>query len=124
MKFLCFNVFVERPSAFPVPGILFWPYIAGAAILAIGLTKISKGEIQRASGRDKAVVFGRLFLALPMAVFGAEHLTIPQTIAPIVPSWIPWHLFWVLLVGVALIAASLSITVKKLSVLAATLLSA
>jgi len=59
-----------------------------------------------------------------MAVFGAEHFTIPQTIAPGVPSWIPWHLFWVIFVGFALIAASLSITVKKLSVLSATLLSA
>src|SRR5262249_29798787 len=120
MKFLFLGLF-QSAAAPPSPGKLFWLYIAGTVILAIGLARISRGEIQQASRRDKAVVFGRLFLALPMAVFGAEHLLIPQTIAPIVPSWIPWHVFWVLLVGVALIAASLSITVKKLSVLAATL---
>ncbi len=101
-----------------------WLYFAGAVILAIGLWKIFRDELQQADWKNRVVVFGRLFFALPMAVFGAEHLTIPQTIAPGVPSWIPWHLFWVIFVGLALMAASLSITVKRLSVLAATLLSA
>jgi uncharacterized membrane protein len=41
-----------------------------------------------------------------------------------VPSWIPWHSFWILLVGTALIAAATSIIVKKIAGLAATLLAA
>jgi uncharacterized membrane protein len=38
-----------------------------------------------------------------------------------IPRWIPGHLFWAYLVGVALVAAGLSIAVKKLSGVAATL---
>jgi len=114
---------VQSAATPPVPGKLWWLYIAGAVVLVIGLAKISRGEIQQARGTDRVLVLGRLFFALPLAVFGAEHLILPRSIAPGVPSWIPWHMFWVLLVGVAHISASLSITVKKFSVLAATLLS-
>jgi uncharacterized membrane protein len=101
---------------------VFWPYFAGAALLAIGLPIIIRDELPQARGLDKIVTFGRLFFAVPMAVFGAQHFTSARFIAPIVPSWIPAHLFWVYLVGVALFAASLSIVVKREAQLAATLL--
>ena len=58
-----------------------------------------------------------------MAVFGADHFVAASFVATIVPSWIPWHMFWVYLVGVALIASALSIVTNKHSVLAGTLLS-
>jgi uncharacterized membrane protein len=57
-----------------------------------------------------------------MGVFGADHMVDAAEIAPLVPSWMPWHLFWTYLVGVALIAAALSITLKRYSKLAAILL--
>jgi uncharacterized membrane protein len=57
-------------------------------------------------------------------VFGTEHFTDTTDIATMVPSWIPAHTFWVYLVGVALLAAALSIAVKVQSSLAATLLGA
>jgi uncharacterized membrane protein len=52
-----------------------------------------------------------LCFAIPLAAFGAEHLSggIPLTM---VPSYMPWRLFWLYFVGVALIAASLSIATK------------
>ncbi|HEY6251082.1 MAG TPA: hypothetical protein VI685_14060 [Candidatus Angelobacter sp.] len=71
---------------------------------------------------EKVQVFGRLFLAVPMGVFGAEHFTAAKIVASIVPSWIPGHLFWAYFVGAALIAAAVSITLKKYAVLAAALL--
>ena len=61
-----------------------------------------------ARGLDKAYPLGRVCLAVPMAVFGAEHLTSPMTIMQLVPSWMPGKLFWTYFVGVALIAAALS----------------
>jgi uncharacterized membrane protein len=70
------------------------------------------------------VVFGPLFLAVPMAAFGAEHYMFWRDMEPMVPSWIPWHGFWILFVGTALIAAAVSIIVKKGDALAATLLGA
>jgi len=109
-------------AAFSVPPRILWPYIAGLALLAIGLFIILKKEIPQAHGFDRLMPFGRLFFAVPLAVFAAQHFTIAKYMAPMVPSWIPGHVFWIYLVGVALVAAALSILFKKYSQLAATLL--
>lgn len=106
-----------------IPGRAFWPYFAGAVPLAVGLAvTIKNHELRQAQGMEKAVIFGRLFLAVPMGVFGADHYIAPTVVAALVPSWIPGHLFWTYFVGTALIAASLSIATKKYAALAATLL--
>lgn len=101
---------------------IFWPYFAGLVLLAIGLPIILKNEVPQARGLDKLMPFGRLFFAIPMAVFAGEHFTVAQFMIPMVPSWIPAHLFWIYFVGVALVAAALSIIVKKYAQLSATLL--
>jgi hypothetical protein len=69
-------------------------------------------EIAQARGLDKVVALSNLCFALPLAVFGAEHLAAAKGIAMGVPSYVPWHLFWAYFVGVALLAASLSIATK------------
>ena len=101
---------------------VFWPYFAGVTILVIGLATVLRNEMRLARGMDKTVVFGRALFAAPLAVFGAEHLTAARDIAQVIPPWFPAHLFWTYLVGVALLAAALSIAAKRLSGLAATLL--
>jgi len=124
MKMNYFSVvLVQSAAALLLPPRLFWPYFAEAVISIIGLARLIRSEALRASGIDRAVVFGPLFLAVPMAVFGADHFIAPPSVATLVPSWIPWHLFWVYFVGIALIASALSIVTQKLSVLSATLLS-
>jgi hypothetical protein len=60
-------------------------------------------EASRAHGFDRIPPFGRLFLAVPMAVFGAQHFTAAIYVARLLPSWIPGHLFWTYFVGVALL---------------------
>ena len=116
--------FVQPVAALLIPGKLFWPYFAAAVVLIVGLVRLVRSEVLQAHGIDRAVVFGSLFFAIPMAVFGADHFIAPKFVATLVPSWIPGHLFWVYLVGVALIASALSIATKVHSVLASTLLSA
>jgi uncharacterized membrane protein len=111
-------------ALFGLPGIVFWGYFAAAVLLVVGLVKILKDELPQAQGLDKIMPFGRLCFAIPLAVFGTEHFTDTTDIATMVPSWIPAHTFWVYLVGVALLAAALSIAVKVQSRLAATLLGA
>jgi uncharacterized membrane protein len=83
---------------------------AGLALLVIGLLA-AKNDIVQARGIDKVVALTNLCFAIPLAAFGAEHLSggIPLTM---IPSYMPWRLFWVYFVGVALIAASLSIATK------------
>jgi uncharacterized membrane protein len=92
---------------FELSGTAFSMSAAGLALLVIGLFAAKK-DIVHARGIDKVVALTHLCFAIPLAVFGAEHLSgaIPLTM---VPSYMPWRLFWVYFVGVALIAASLSI---------------
>jgi len=123
MQFLL-AILAQPVAASLIPGIVFWPYFAGAVILIIGLARMTRNELLHKRGLDRAVVLGPLFLAVPMAVFGADHFIAAKIVAAMVPSWIPGHLFWVYFVGVALIAAALSIVTRQYSVLAATLLSA
>jgi uncharacterized membrane protein len=107
-----------------MPRDVFWVYVSAGALLAIGLIKISKQELPQARGIEKIMPLGRLFYAIPLAVFGSEHFSDTAEIATMVPSWISAHTFWVYLVGAGLIAAALSITLKVQSRLAATLLGA
>jgi len=58
------------------------------------------------------VALSSLCFAIPLGVFGALHLSGPQFIVPIVPPYMPRRLFWVYFVGLALIAAALSIATK------------
>jgi uncharacterized membrane protein len=85
---------------------------AGLALLAIGLVA-AKNDIARARGIDKIVALNHLCFAIPLAVFGAEHLSSPQSMLALVPSYMPWRMFWVYFVGFALIAASLSIATRR-----------
>ncbi len=88
----------------------FWMSAAGVALLVIGLAA-AKNDIVRARGIDKVAALTHLCFAIPLAAFGAEHLSggIPLIM---VPRYMPWRLFWLYFVGVALIAASLSIATK------------
>ena len=86
---------------------------AGLALLGIGLVAARK-EIAATRGLGKVAALAHLCYALPLAVFGAEHLSMPQSMLPLVPSYMPSRMFWVYFVGVALIAASVSIAAKRL----------
>ena len=114
--------FAATLVALGIPADVFWLYFAAIVLFAIGLTKIVKDELPQKHGLDKILPFGRLVFAIPMGVFGTEHLVDASDIAQGVPSWMPAHLFWTYLVGVALIAAALSIVLNKHARLAATLL--
>jgi uncharacterized membrane protein len=85
---------------------------AGVALLAIGLSA-AKSDIAQARGINKIVALTPLCFAIPLAVFGAEHLSSPGSLLALVPSYMPWRMFWVYFVGFALIAAALSIATKR-----------
>jgi uncharacterized membrane protein len=85
--------------------------IAGILVFLIALWA-AKADIARARGLDKIVVLSNLCFAAPLAVFGALHLSDVDFVLPIVPSYMPWRLFWAYFVGFALLAASLSIATK------------
>jgi len=99
-----------------------WPIVAGVVFLGIGLFVVRR-DLLLARGWDKLLASGYVFVAAPLAVFGAEHLTAAQALMQIVPSWIPERLFWAYFVGVALLAAAVSLTLRKQLRLSATLLA-
>ncbi|HEY4904510.1 MAG TPA: hypothetical protein VIH89_13640 [Candidatus Sulfotelmatobacter sp.] len=72
----------------------------------------AKTDIARAGGIDKIVALSNLCFAVPLAVFGALHLSAAESLTPMVPSYMPWRLFWAYFFGFALLAASLSIATK------------
>ena len=114
--------FVIASAVFGVSSIVFWPFVSCAILCVIGLTKIIKDDLPQERGIGKLMPFGRLFFAIPMGVFGTDHLADAVNIAKIVPRWMPWHMFWTYFVGVALIAASLSMILKIQARLAGMLL--
>ncbi|HZR56675.1 MAG TPA: hypothetical protein VFA74_07370 [Terriglobales bacterium] len=84
---------------------------AGIALFLIGILA-ARNDIAKARGLDKIVAFSNLCVAIPLAVFGALHLSGVQFVLGGVPEYMPWRLFWAYFVGFALIAASLSIAMK------------
>jgi uncharacterized membrane protein len=81
------------------------------ALLLIGLLA-AKNDIAQARGLDKIVALTNMCFAIPLAAFGAEHLSGAKFLMNLVPPYMPWRLFWAYFVGFALIAASLSIGTK------------
>src|SRR6185437_5682475 len=107
-----------------IPSQVIWSYVAGGAVVAIGLVAIFlRGDWLKARGFDKLILLGPLFYAGPIAAFGTEHFTVTKGITSIVPAWIPWHPFWVYLVGACFIAAALSLVTGIEARLSASLLA-
>jgi uncharacterized membrane protein len=86
---------------------------AGILVFFVALWA-AKDDIARARGLDKVVALSNLCFAVPLAVFGALHLAAAKSLATMVPSYMPWPLFWAYFFGFALLAASLSIATKIL----------
>jgi uncharacterized membrane protein len=97
---------------------LFWPYLSGAAAILIGLICHWKRLLQ-ARGTEGLILMGPVFVAVGMAVFGADHLVAPKLVSSFVPSWMPWRFFWGVFVGIALIAAAFSLATGIRATLAA-----
>ena len=86
---------------------------AGLAVLAAGV--ITRGSLlARGSFTDRAISLGRVFVAAPLATFGALHLSSAAGLKSMVPGYMPYPLFWVYLVGFALMATALSLIFNRL----------
>ncbi len=79
--------------------------LCGAAIVIAGLGSL-----------------GRYFYAVPLVVFSIQHFLYAEFIAGLIPTWIPFRLFWAYFVGAAFMAAAISIATNGQGRLAATLL--
>src|SRR5581483_11862994 len=105
----------------PSPMVL-WMSVAGVASLGLGAI-VAGSDVATASGFDKLTALACVFFAAPLAVFGAEHLTDAGDIVQLIPSWIPARPFWAYFVGIALLAAALSLSLRRYLRLTGTLLA-
>ena len=75
---------------------------------------------------EKFIPFGRIFFSITMISFGIDHFFYTEFVAGLVPSWIPYHIFWTYFAAVALIGSGVAIIfkikLKLVSLLAATML--
>ena len=91
---------------------------AGVVYLLLALFSLRK----ELSAKFNALpVLGRAFVPVGLAMFGAEHLSVPRALAQLVPKWMPAHVFWAYFVGFALFAAATSIALNKFARLAASM---
>jgi len=90
---------------------IIWMSAAGLALLVIGLWA-ARNDIAQAHGLNRIVALTNLCFAIPLAVFGAEHFALGNSMIGLVPPYMPGRLSWIYIVGVALIIASLSIATR------------
>lgn len=100
---------------------VLWPWLLGLLFLAAGLL-VNRRALVAARGLDGWSELGQVFVAAPLAVFAGEHFTAAASMAPMVPGWLPEHLFWVYFVGSAWIAGAISLVAIRFVRLSATLL--
>ncbi len=84
---------------------------AGIAVFVIGMLA-AWSDLAASRGLDQLATLRHVCVAVPLAVFGAEHLFAPQLMINLVPRYMPGRSFWVYFVGCALIAAAVSIAAR------------
>ena len=65
----------------------------------------------------------RIIYGIPFVVFGLMHFMKSGMMKGFVPGWVPGGVFWVYLIGLALIAAGVAIIIGKMVRLASLLLA-
>jgi putative oxidoreductase len=58
-------------------------------------------------------ILGKVLFAIPLLIFGIIHLINAKEIAPHAPSFLPYHIFWIVLTGLGLMAAAVSLLINK-----------
>jgi putative oxidoreductase len=61
----------------------------------------------------KITTVGRILFAIPFAIFGINHLLMTDYYLGVLTSFIPFGAYTIILTGILLIAASISIITKK-----------
>jgi uncharacterized membrane protein len=85
---------------------------AGLLVIAAGIVARHRA-LTGPSLPERAIGLGRVFVAAPLATFGALHMSAAHGLSSMVPKYLPVPLFWVYLVGLALIATALSLIFDK-----------
>ena len=92
----------------------FWPSALGLGFLFAGLWTY-RGDLltESSPARLRFVALGPVLVAASLATFAGEHFTAARTLVELVPKWLPARLFITYFVGVAHLAAALSLVARR-----------
>jgi hypothetical protein len=71
---------------------------------------------------SKLIPFGAIIFSITIISFSIDHFLYAKDAADYVPSWIPYHLFWIYFGGIALLGSGIAVILKIKVKLIATLL--
>jgi hypothetical protein len=95
---------------------------SGAFVIAGCFVEKNENPFTRFLG--KLIPFGALVFAITIVSYGINHFLYAKDAADYIPSWIPSHMFWIYLAGVALLGSGIAIIFKIRTGLIAALLGA
>ena len=70
---------LAAPLSLVFSPLVFWPYFAGAALTLLGVFAVRR-ELAEASGLDKILALGGVFVAASLAAFSGEHFGLAKFI--------------------------------------------
>ena len=92
---------------------VFWPAALGLCVLAIGLWMCRRDLFDSAlPAESKIRALGPVFIGAAIATFSGEHFTDAADLVRLVPQWFPLRIPITYLVGIALLAAGLSLAAR------------
>jgi uncharacterized membrane protein YphA (DoxX/SURF4 family) len=97
--------------------------LCGGAFVIAGSFAEADSYIQKTSiffrVSEMLIPLGAIFFSTTMISFGIDHFLYLKHVAPMVPGWIPYPIFWTYFAAVALIASGTAIILKiKLKLIA------
>jgi uncharacterized membrane protein len=93
---------------------------SGAFVVAGSVAGKKETAISRLSA--KLIPLGTILFSITIISFGIDHFLFAKEAADYVPSWVPYHLFWIYFCGAALLGSGIAILFRIRYRLAATLL--
>ena len=114
LLFLCFHVYYQLfliPYKFHFGN---WTNPLKELALSGGAFVIASSFPETRSSVNKKMLLtvGRIFFSIMLIVFGIDHFLYADFVAPLVPDWIPGHIFWTYFGAVALIGSGSCILLK------------